>query len=537
MRFHPLYFFFMLTALSLLSSCKRGGQAEEEMDVFLYNQPNSITSLDPAFARSQNNIWGVHHLYNGLVELDDSMKVRPSLAKSWEIVDSGLTYRFFLRDDVYFHDDPVFPNGKGRKMIASDIAYSLGRLLDEEVFSPGSWIFNGKVDEVRPFQAENDSVFVLRLKKPFPPMLSMLTMQYCSVVPREAVEKYGDQFRRHPVGTGPFRYKNWIENQALALLANENYFEGNIPRVDGLLARFIGDRKTAYLELLQGKLDYISGLESSYVNDLLTPEGELQQKYDGRLRFLKGPFLNMEYLGINLKYSVLEDNPLQNKKVRQALNFAIDRKKMLSVLRNGVGKAADAGFIPRGLPSYNPSLVPGYRFDSQKAVQLLREAGYGPDNPLSGILLHTNKDYLDLCTYITNQWEIIGVKAQIEVVESGTLRQMMSAGKLAMFRASWIADYPDGESFLTVFYGKNPSPPNYTRFRNDRFDALYEQALLETDPDKRVKIYQEMDRIIVEEAPVIFLFYDETAVFTTSRVKGLKPNAVNLLDLKRVSLR
>lgn len=533
---HYLYLF-LFTSLLFLSSCSGRGQAGEEMDIFLYNQPNAITSLDPAFARSQNNIWGIHHLYNGLVELNDSMQVSPSLAYQWEISEDGLTYRFFLRNDVFFHDDSCFPGENGRKMVASDVVYSFSRLLDEEVGSPGSWVFQGKVNETNPFESYGDSVFQLNLLKPFPPMLSMLTMQYCSVVPFEAVEYYEDQFRRHPVGTGPFRYKNWIENQALALLPNERYFEKGIPRLDGLLARFIGDRKTAYLELLQGKLDFISGLESSYVNDLLTPSGELQQKYDGQLNFQKGPYLNMEYLGFNLSFGSPQDNPLRNKKVRQALNYGIDREKMLATLRNGVGRPADAGFIPRGLPAYSPEEVPGYRYDPQKALRLLEEAGYNQEHPLGEIKLHTNKDYLDLCTYIAGQWEALGVNASIEVVESGTLRQMMSAGQTALFRASWIADYPDGESFLTVFYGKNPAPPRYTRFSNDRFDELYEKALLETDDEERIKLYQAMDRILVEEAPVIFLFYDETAVFTSSRVKGLKPNAVNLLDVKRVSLR
>ncbi len=518
------------------TSCTENSTESSSKRIFRYNQPNSITSLDPAFARSQNNIWGIHHLYNGLVQLDDQLEIQACLAKSWNIGENGLIYTFILRDDVFFHDDPAFSGGKGRKMTSADVVFSFNRLLDPEVNSPGSWIFNGKVRAEEPFQAPNDTTFVLHLREVFPPMLSILSMQYCSVVPKEAVEKYGDQFRVHPVGTGPFYLKNWIENQSLILLANERYFDSGIPKLDGILVQFISERKTAYLELLKNNIDYISGLESSYVNDLLTPQGELQPQHEESLQFIKNPFLNMEYLGVNVQFGD-ESNPLRKKEVRQALNYAIDRQKMLASLRNNVGKAADAGFIPRGLPSYDPAIVKGYDFQPDKARQLLMEAGYNDNNRMPEIIISTNKDYLDLCTFVAGQWQEIGVRTKIEVMESGTLRQMMSEGQLPMFRASWIADYPDGESFLSVFYGENPAPPNYTRFQNKEFDELYKKALKETNERQRRALYQAMDKIVVEEAPVIFLFYDETAVFANKSVKGLNGNALNLLDLNKVVIR
>lgn len=521
----------------LFSGCFSEGEPATTKRVFRYNQPNPITSLDPAFARSQNNIWAVHHLFNGLVELDEKMEVGPSLATRWEISANGLEYRFYLRPDVYFHDSPAFKNGRGRKLVARDVVYSFERLIDPAVHSPGSWIFRGKVREKNPFEAVGDSIFIMHLTKPFPPMLRMMTMQYCSVVPKEALDYYQETFRQNPVGTGPYYFKNWLEGQALILLRHEKYFEPGIPKIDGVLVTFISDRKTAYLELLSGNLDFLSGIESSYVNDLLTPEGRLQEKYDTIFAYSKMPYLNTEYLGINLNFGTETDNPLLNRWVRQALNYAIDRQKMLITLRNGVGYPADAGFIPKGLPSYNPERVRGYFYDPDKAIQLLNRAGYGKTRQLPELVIHTNKDYLDLCTFILSQWEEIGVKARIEVLESGTLRQMMAEGQVPLFRASWIADYPDGESFLTVFYGKNPSPPNYTRFSNDEFDRLYEQALLEKDEQRRVAMYQKMDSILSAEAPVIFLFYDETALFTRKHIAGIKPNAVNLLNLKEVLIK
>ncbi len=519
----------------LFLACGNDGPDKSHLKVFHYNQPNAVTSLDPAFARSQNNIWAIDHLYNALVQLDDTLNVRPCLAKTWDLSDDGLTYIFHLRDDVYFHDDEAFPDGKGRKLVAEDVVYSLKRILDKNVGSPGGWIFKGKIAEEMAFSAANDSTFVLRLKSPFRPMMGILTMQYCSVVPREAVEHYGKTFREHPVGTGPFQFKRWMENQALFLKKNDNYFEKengtSLPKVDGIRLSFINDRKTAYLELMNGRIDFMSGLDASFVNELLTPDGELQYNLREQLQFLKSPYLNMEYLGMNMA-SDDPNNPLRIKEVRQALNYGIDRELMLRTMRNNVGKAANSGFTPRGLPSHDPEVVKGYTYDPDKANQLLADAGFPNGEGLPEIKLMTNKDYEDLCTFCARQWEDLGITVKVDILESGTLREMMSKGQANFFRASWIADYPDPETFVTMFYGKHPAPPNYTQFKNAALDELYEAALLENDDAKRKAMYQEMDRILIEEAPVVFLFYDETAVFARRSVEGLSRNAVNLLKVK-----
>ncbi|MFT5169237.1 MAG: oligopeptide transport system substrate-binding protein [Saprospiraceae bacterium] len=529
--------FFFLLSLFLACGDKEEKANTSERTVFRYNQINSITSLDPAFAKSQNNIWAIDHLYNGLVQLDEQLNIKPAIAESWEISADGKVYRFKLREDVYFHDNGAFEEGRGRKVSAKDFVYSFNRIISDEVASPGSWIFKGRVAEIQPFVEIDKNTFELRLITPFRPILGILTMQYCSVVPREAIEKYGKEFRSNPVGTGPFMFKNWLENQSLFLVKNKNYFEKEgdkqLPYLDAVRVNFIGDRKTAYLELMNQKLDFMSGLESSYVDELLTTDGALQPDKKETLQFLKSPFLNTEYLGINLQLGD-EKNPLRSKKVRQALNYGFDRNKMLETLRNNVGKAADAGFVPRGLPSFDNSSVKGYAFDPDKARTLLKEAGYPNGDGLSEISLYTNKDYQDLCTFIARQWEDIGVKVNIEVIESATLRQMMTKGQVQMFRGSWIADYPDAESFFTVFYSKNPAPPNYTRFSNPEFDELYETALEENDDQKRYDLYHQMDRILIDEAPVIFLFYDETALFAEKSIKGLSKNAINLLSLKSV---
>ncbi len=528
----------ILCALLLFSCNGDKPDAKAERKVFHYNQPNTVTSLDPAFSRNQSNNWAVNHLYNGLVQLDENLNVKPAIAKRWEISKDGMVYFFYLRDDVYFHDSEVFKDGKGRRVTAMDFVNSFTRIMDSHVGSPGAWIFKDRVADVEPFKAADENTFVIQMKKPFRPFLEILTMQYCSVVPLEATMKYQKDFRKNPVGTGPFKFVKWNENQTLILSKNENYFEkdasGNaLPHLDGVRVSFINDRNTAYLEFKKGELDHLSGLESSYVNELLDKSGNLLPDWNGKINFIKQPFLNMEYLGISQRPNATK--ALKNKLVRQALNYAIDREKMLRELRNNVGQAAISGFTPRGLPSFSAE-VKGYTYDINKAQELLKKAGYPNGKGMEPLQLFTNKDYLDLCTYITRQWEDLGIKTSIELMESATLRQMMAKGQAEFFRASWIADYPDAESFFTVFYGKNPAPPNYTQYNNEDFDKIYEAGLNENDNSRRYDMYHQMDAKLIEDAPVVFLFYDETAHFVKSNIKNLKLNAINLLELKRVRM-
>ena len=523
----------MLICLSI--SC--GTKQESEVKVLHYNQPQNITSLDPAFAKSQNNMWSVHHIFNTLLQLNENLELEPCLAKDWSISDDGLRYTFILNQDVLFHKNICFANEKERILKASDVVFSFNRIIDNTLNSPGSWVFKGKVREDIPFEAPNDSTFVLHLEKAFLPMLNILSMQYCSVVSEKGVNHYGREFRSNPVGTGPFQFKRWLENQGLYLIKNPDYFEfengERLPLLDGVRTSFMEDRKIAFLELLNHKVDAVSGLESSFINELLDRDGNLKEDKKDRISFYKSPYLNFEYLGFNLEN--LENTPaLKNKIVRQALNFAIDRETMMQTLRNNIGSPADSGVIPKGLPSYNNKVVPGYSFDLQKAKSLLNEAGFKRGKGIGELIINTNKDYLDITTFVAKQWERLGIDVRINLLESATLRAGMRKGDLEIFRASWIADYPDGENFLSLFYGGNPAPPRYTRFQNEDFDRFYELAIQETDLDKRTDLYHQMNKIVIEEAPVVFLFYDESALFFTNTIKHVETNGINLLQVKQL---
>ena len=366
-----------------LSSCTV--KSDTNKNIFHYNEQTGIASLDPAFAKNQSIMWAVHQLYNTLVEVDNDLHIVPSMAKSWEISNDRLVYTFHLRGDVFFHDDHAFPGGRGRKVTAKDVVYSFNRIVDKQTASPGAWIFNGKIDSTRGFTAINDSTFVLKLKRPYMPILGILSMQYCSIVPKEAVEKYGVDFRQHPVGTGPFAFVAWEEGQALILKRNRNYFEKDsagtrLPYLDGIKVSFYDSKATEFLLFRQKQLDFINDIESSFKDEVLTKKAELRKDWKGKIILQTHPYLNIEYLGIlvDTLNDLVKNSPLKSKKIRQAINYGFDRRKMILYLRNSLGIPAESGFVPSGLPSFDSSKVHGYDYDPVKCKQLLSEAGF-PD--------------------------------------------------------------------------------------------------------------------------------------------------------------
>ncbi|MBP9152233.1 MAG: ABC transporter substrate-binding protein, partial [Flavobacteriales bacterium] len=509
--------FLVVLALFFASCGERSSHSDKT--VFRYNESKGITSLDPAQARTMGNIWATTQIFNGLVQLNDKMEVVPGIAKSWEISEDGLVYRFFLRNDVTFHDHELFESGKGRVVVASDFEYSFKRILDDATLSPGRWIFNAVAENG--FKAVNDSIFEIHLTHSFPPFLGILSMQYCSVIPKEVVEKLGKDFARNPVGTGPFKFKEWYEGIKLVLHKNENYFEVDeagqkLPYLDAVGVSFIPDPQSIFLEFMKGNLDMLSGLEDgSYKDALITSNGNLQPEMKEKLDMLSEPFLNTEYLGFLLKDSVDgKPNPLNNKSIRQAINYGFDRVKMMRYIRNNIGSPGMHGFLPTGLPG-EELRVNGYDYNPQKAKQLLADAGFPNGEGLPEIPLYTTSQYLDLCEYMQHQLQEVGVKLRIEVNPGATHGALVANSQVAFFRKSWIADYADAENYLSLFYSKNltPNGPNYTLFSNAAYDQLYDASLSTTVDSLRYSYYAQMDSIIVDEAPVVVLYYDQVLRF------------------------
>lgn len=534
MHKHTLTF---VAIILLLSSCAIPNH--DDKMIFRYNESAGINTLDPAFAKDQALIWACSQLYNGLIQLDSNLNVQPCIAKKWNISDDGKTYTFTLRDDVYFHKNGLFNTGDStRKVTANDFLYSFNRILDPDVASPGLWIFS----EVAPngFSAPNDSTFVIELKQPFSPFIGLLGTPYCSVVPHEVAEHYGTDFRKHPCGTGPFQFQLWKENVKLVLRKNPLYFEcdeeGNrLPYLDAVATTFIVDKQTVFLEFVKGNLDFMNSLDASYKDEILTKTGQLKTKYQDRITMTSTPYLNTEYLGF---LTDQEDSPLHDKRIRQAINYGFDRRKMMKYLRNNVGTPGCYGIIPKGLPGFDTVNCNGYEYDIAKAEQLLAEAGYPHGEGLATLTMSTTANYLDLCKYIQQQLNLIGIKVKVDVNPPAALREQIAQGKVQWFRGSWIADYPDAENYLSLFYSQNKAPngPNYTHYNNAEYDEMYRKSKSITDDSVRIELYRQMNRMINEEAPIVVLYYDQILHFTHKNVSGLRSNAMNALNLKYVKI-
>ena len=544
----------VVASVALLGACSGAGtSAADERRVFRYNQSEALTSLDPAFARNQANSWAVAQLYNGLLALDSTLQPAPSLARRYQISPDGLTYTFWLRKSVRFQAGDAFADGKGRELVASDFVYSFRRLLDAKTASPGGWIFRGKVLEDSKgnsndtcFVAANDSTLRIHLKAPFIPFLGILTMPYAYVVPHEAVEKYGKDFREHPVGTGPFWFKVWDEGNVLLFHKNPTYWRKDeqgrqLPYLDAVAISFIADRKTEFLTFLQGKLDFLSGIREGSRDLILNPDGSVRSDFQGRFNVQKAPYLNTEYLGFQLDSTKLtgeqasQGRRLRDVRVRQALSYAINRPEMLAYVLNHVGRPGTSGFVPAALPSFSLAKVPGYTYQPQKARELLRVAGYGPGRPLQ-LRLSTVAERKAVAEYLQKNWADVGVQVQIDINQSAAQQELVDNGRTAFFTKSWLGDYPDAENYLALFYSPNFSPagPDKTHYKSAEYDQLYQQAIREQDAVRRTALYQAMDRLVVRDVPVISLYYDEIIRLTQRNVHGLTANTMNQLLLEQV---
>ena len=559
----------LVLLLVLTAGCSQRHDDDENLAIFKYNESAGILTLDPIYAKDLPHIWACNQVFNSLVAFDDKMNLVPMVAKSWDISEDGLVYTFHLRDDVRFHEDDCFKSEvtnldcfvprndakrqseveahKGsalrqaqgpRVVTAQDFVYSFNRVVDKQLNSPGLWIFSSVKhdDDQYAFTALDDTTFQIELSKPFPPFLGILSMTYASVVPHEAVEYYGNDFRSHPVGTGPFKFQYWKEGVKLVFRRNPNYFERDaagerLPYIDAVSVSFLIDKQVAFLEFIKGKFDFMSGIDARYKDELLTYDGNLRKKYEDKIELITEPYLNTEYFS----FFIDPNDPLgpdRSRALRQAVNLCIDREKMLRYLRNGIGEPGTGGMIPVGLPGHSNTI--GYGYDLKRAQRLVAE------NHLEGYLLQlsTVADYADIGKFVQSQVEQIGLQCKMEVMPPATMRSMRSNGSLPFFRSSWVADYPDAENYLSLFttYNFAPSGPNYTHYTNPEFDKLFDKALLCNDLEERAAYYTEMDSLMMQDAPVVVLFYDEVLRFVNKRVTNMGSNPTNLLDLRRVKM-
>jgi oligopeptide transport system substrate-binding protein len=536
-------FYFLFLCICCAASCRQKPEQHGKQVFNLNLSSGSLESLDPAYAKDLYTMWTTHMLYNTLVETDSSLYLKPSLAHSWEVSDDGLAYTFHLHNNVYFHPNPLFAQADKRRMTAADVAYSFARIIDPSTASPGAWIFNGHVQDSSAFEAKDDSTFILHLTAPFRPMLAMLSMPYCSIVPKEVARHFGKDFRSHPCGTGPFRFKSWDEGNVLLFGRHTHYWEKDaaqqsLPYLDAVRLSFYDSKATEFLLFMQGKLHFNHSIDGSFKDLILRKDGTLKPEYAGKFHLKKSAYLNTEYLGFltDTTNPLVQGSPLKNKLVRQAINYAIDRQKIITYFKNGVGIPATGGFTPPGIAGFDSVAGYGYHYDPARSLTLLKQAGYPNGKGLQTITIATPENYADIVNFIATQLQEVGIPAKIEIMQPNILKQQMSRSQVLFFRAQWIADYPDAETYLAFLNSGFPAPPNYTRYSNPEFDRLYTNCMNLPDSE-RYSIYRTMDSLAISDAPLVPLFYDQLLHFTQNNVEGFTSNPMNLIELKRVRLK
>lgn len=545
----------------LFSSCVGHRPAPvESTSVFSYNEPDGLLSLDPAQASYRSALWTSSHLYNGLVELDSNLTIAPCIASEWSVDNAGLEWTFRLRTDVWFHTDSCFGPQRTRRVVAQDVKYSLERILDARTKSTGLWAFRTTIlggDEfhqatrrglwpsLQGIRVINDSVLTIRLTKPFAPFLAVLTMPYGSIIPREAIELYGADYGRHPVGTGPFMFGTWIPDRELTLRRNPRYFKYDahgrrLPYLSTVRVGFVRDPKSEFFEFTKGEFDLISSIDESFIPSVFESDGRLKAPYD-RFRVLRTSANTVEYYGILMDTTLPAGqlSPLaRSKALRQALNYAIDRHRIVAYLLNGRAVPAYHGVLPPTMPGFNDS-VRGYRYDPALARRLLAQAGYPNGKGLPPLLLQLGNSARTaaIAEAVQEQWEEIGIKVELRQVDFPQHLSMVRAGELALWRTSWIGDYPDPENFLALFITPTIAPkgPNTTRISRPDLDSLYEAILDPTRSDReRRDIASAMERIVIDEAPWVFLYYHVVLRVVHPQVKGLTLDGSDRLVLERV---
>jgi peptide/nickel transport system substrate-binding protein/oligopeptide transport system substrate-binding protein len=483
-------------------------------------------TLDPALLTDIYASSVAQQLFDGLVQFDADLNVVPGIAKFWEASHDGLVWTFHLRQGVKFHH--------GREVNADDFVYTFTRLLHPQTAAPRSWLLErvqgaqqflaGAAERVEGLQALDAYTLQITLSQPYAPFISILGMAPTKVLPREEVERLGADFGRQPVGTGPFRFVYWVAGQEINLQANEAYYEGR-PFLDRLHYRIITDRQAAIAEFERGTLEDVP----------LLPNQPTSLSDDPRFKRFRKPLLTTLFLLLETG-----DGPLSNRKVRQAINYAINREAINRTIRQNRFVQA-RGILPLGMPGYNPDLV-GYSYDFSRAQQLLAEAGYPEGQGLPPLELWTSATSdtaLQEHEAIKQDLERLGLKVKLFTLEDWKHYKTAVLGKRpgAMYRYRWDADFPDPDTFLfTLFHSQ--STGNYANYSNPEVDRLLEQARSEGDYLKRIQLYRQAEKQIMEDAPVVNLVYYTFETLFQPYVQGIALNALGerYIPMKKIWL-
>lgn len=471
---------------------------------------NDPPTLDPAYSVAAVDGMLIALLYDGLIGFDTEGRPIPNLAARWEISDDNRTYTFYLVDNAYFHN--------GKHFTAEDVKYSFERVLHPDTASPRTWVLDriegakefmaGEASEVSGIRVIDPYTIQITLAEPFAPFLSMLGMPAAHIVDRNEIEKYADprtDYAFQPVGTGPFKFVSFNPGDRITLAAHENYHYGR-PYLDGIVYRVINDQATLIAEFEAGTLHSV-GLSAT---DL--PRFRSDPRYRDYIQTQNNFWLY--FIGLNATRP-----PFDDVRVRQAVSWAVDRELLAETVVKDTRIPAK-GPIPPGLDGHREDLV-GYGYDPEKARQLLAEAGYA--NGLTFEVHMANSDVnVQLFEPIQQMMAAAGIRMEIVLRDFSAMLADTTRNAIDAFYASWGADYPDAENYLyPLFHSDNfGAGGNRTSFSHPEVDRLIELAQRTADRDERIALYHQIEDLVLEQAPRVFLFYGQTWVVTRPEVRG-----------------
>ena len=466
-------------------------------------------SLDPALSTDVPTGRAVGYLYDALTLFTPDARVVPGLAMRWDVTPDGLTYTFHLRQGVRFHD--------GQPFTARDVVASWQRALDPAVKGGSGWplypilgaeaFAEGDAAGIQGLRVRDDSTLVVTLKEPFAIFTKLLAMPVTSIVPARRAAN----FDQRPVGTGPWKFVEWKHDDYLLFARNEEYW-GGAPKADSLRARIIAEPSTAVAEFEAGNTDVV-----------LIPASETiawEEDAERRPLMQSTAALVMTYVAINTTRG-----PLKDRRVRQAMNYAVNRPQIVDILMSGGGRLA-AGVIPPSLEGADTARAP-YPFDSLKAQALMREAGYAGGIDVD-LWVGSNPLYIRIAETIQAYLKMANIRVQIVQRESAAAREASRNGQTDLFLKDWYADYPDAENFLYPLLHSNNHGVggNVSFFSNAEFDRIVSASRREQDEAKRIALYARADSLAFAEAPMIFMHFAKTTLGVQPWVKGFEVPAI-----------
>lgn len=565
-----LFIFISISTIFLIDSCKPSGSGRERKVAkgnrvyggsIRINEITPVITLYPYYIYDNVSDIVACQIYDGLVKLNSrDLLVVPAIATKWEVDTSGLLYTFHLRKNVFFQDDPCFPDGKGRKLTADDFKYSMEALCTaspDNVTFPIT--FKGNVDgadeyyeqskkgkpssDLKGVKVINDSTLQIKLVKRNPVFLDMLAGPAGFVIAKEALEKYGKSVH---MGTGPFVYDAASDSNRIILTRNPNYYKfdslGNqLPFADSVIITFISNKLEEFKAFQKGKIDYIKGVPSSQVDKMVEEQISDFQHKPPKYVLSRVPEMSTQYYSFNLTKA-----PFNDVRVRKAFSYAIDRKKIIDDVLEGEAFAPGIhGITPPSFVGYPQDSIIGDTLNIELAKQLLSEAGFKDGKDFPNVTLELNSGGgVNTTVAVEIQKELLnhlGVNINFNTVSFGKKLQDEHYGKFDMIRSGWIADYPSPSDFLMLFYGGNipdsanqSSYYNVTRYRNSEFDHIFDLGRTSANKKQAYKYYMRAEQMVMNDAPIIVLWYDQNYSLTRWAVKDLYPNPMNYLDLSNV---